>query len=94
MPFTVTRNQLREAFKEFGQILEVNMLKDERSGKLNRRGTILFERKLSCKNAVRVMDKAKFNDRIVWVEEEHLLDPDIQQTYGNNMKTRRNKKND
>ena len=56
MPFTVTRNQFKESFREFGDILEICMLKDDRSGKFNGRGTILFDRKEACKNAVKVMD--------------------------------------
>lgn len=49
------------------------MLKDDRSGKFNGRGTILFDRKEACKNAVKVMDQAKFNDRVVLVKEDEVL---------------------
>lgn len=73
MPFSVTENQFREAFKEFGKILEFELRKDERSGKPKGQGTILFERQDEAKDAIRVMDQARFNDRVVLCKEDTSL---------------------
>jgi RNA recognition motif-containing protein len=43
MPFSVTQKQLTELFSEYGQILEVLILKDERTGMPKGQGKILFE---------------------------------------------------
>jgi len=70
MPYSVTENQFREAFKEFGKILEFELKKDDRTGKSKGQGHILFERPEEAKDAIRVMDQAKFNDRVVLVKED------------------------
>lgn len=70
MPFSVTENQFREAFKEFGKVLEFELRKDERTGKSKGQGHILFEHPEEAKNAIRVMDQARFNDRVVLVKED------------------------
>ena len=67
MPFSVTENQFKEAFKEFGKVLEYELRKDDRSGKSKGQGTILFETYEEAKDAIRVMDQAKFNERVVLV---------------------------
>lgn len=56
MPFSVTENQFREAFKEFGKILEFELRKDSVTGKSRGQGTILFEHYEEAKDAVRIMD--------------------------------------
>jgi RNA recognition motif-containing protein len=68
MPFTVTENQFKEAFKEFGRILECVL--HQESGKSRGQGYILFEKQEEAKETVRVMDQAKFNDRVVLVKED------------------------
>ena len=55
MPFSVTENQFRDAFKEFGKILEFEIRKDS-FGKSTGQGTLLFERHEEAKDAIRVMD--------------------------------------
>lgn len=67
MPFSVTENQFRQAFEEFGKILEFDLRKDERTGASRGQGTILFEDFENAESAIRVMDQAKFNERTVLV---------------------------
>jgi RNA recognition motif-containing protein len=56
MPYSVTENQFKEAFKEFGKILDSEIFIDERSGQSRGQGTILFDSYEQSKQACRVMD--------------------------------------
>ena len=64
LPFSVTRQQLKEAFYDFGQIVECDIPLDERN-KSKGFGMINFNKRKDAEEAIRVMDQAKFNDRIV-----------------------------
>ena len=67
----MTENQFKEAFKEFGKTLEASLVIDDHpngTGKSKGQGFILFEKQKEADEAMRVMDQAKFNDRVVLVK--------------------------
>jgi len=63
----VDRNQLREAFKEFGKILHASVSLDER-GQSRGFGVIEYDSKEAALSATHSMDKASFNGREVVVK--------------------------
>ena len=56
--------------------MEFELYKDERSQKSRGQGIILFEHHDQAQDAVKVMDQAKFNDRVVLVKEDDLKNYD------------------
>ena len=61
------KNQLKEAFVEFGRILHSSVSLDER-GNSRGFGVIEFEAKDAAEQAIASMDKASFNGREVSVK--------------------------
>ena len=66
LPFSVSSKQLREAFRDFGDIFSCEVVKDDR-GNSKGFGIIKFTDKKAADEAIREMDQAKFNDRFVSV---------------------------
>jgi len=60
----VTKPQLEEAFQDFGNILHSEIYENDR-GQSKGYGIVLFEKEREAEEAIKVMDKAKFNDREV-----------------------------
>ena len=56
MPFSVTENQFKEAFREFGKILEARILTDSVTKLSRGQGTVLFEERSQAEEAAKVMD--------------------------------------
>ena len=67
LPHSVDKDQLKEAFKEFGRVLHASVTLDER-GSSTGYGVIEFQTKESAENAAQTMDKASFNKREVSVK--------------------------
>ena len=61
------KNQLKEAFKEFGKILHASVSLDER-GQSRGFGIIEYDTRDSAQQAAHSMDKATFNGREVVVK--------------------------
>ena len=70
MPYSVDREQLKEAFKEFGKVLHASVSLDER-GLSRGFGVIEFSTKEAADNAAKTMDKASFNKREVSVRAQY-----------------------
>ncbi len=64
LPFSVDRNQLRDAFGEFGKILHSSVSLNER-GQSRGFGVVEYETKEAAMEASQSMDKASFNEREV-----------------------------
>lgn len=64
LPFSVDRNQLRDAFSDFGKILHSSVSLNER-GQSRGFGVIEYDTKEAAVEAAQSMDKASFNDREV-----------------------------
>jgi len=62
----VSKNQLEQAFKEFGSIISSDVHMDER-GKSKGFGLIIFSRRDDAEEAIKQMDQARFNERVVTV---------------------------
>ncbi len=60
----MSKHQLKEAFKDFGSILYTEIAQDER-GKSKGYGIVCFENKRDAEESIKVMDQARFNDRVV-----------------------------
>lgn len=69
LPYSVNRHQLREAFRDFGYILDTDIPLDEK-GKSKGFGVVIFDRRRDAEKAIKLMDQAKFNDRVVHVRFE------------------------
>ena len=70
LPYSVDREQLKEAFKEFGKVLHASVSLDER-GLSRGFGVIEFSSKEAADNAAKTMDKASFNKREVSVRAQY-----------------------
>ena len=70
LPFSVDREQLKEAFREFGKVLHASVSLDER-GLSRGFGVIEFSTKEAADNAAKTMDKASFNKREVSVRAQY-----------------------
>lgn len=57
---------MREAFKDFGEIIDTEVPLDE-AGKSKGFAVVRFYRRREAEEAIKVMDSAKFNDRTVHV---------------------------
>ncbi|CDW80438.1 single-stranded g-strand telomeric dna-binding protein [Stylonychia lemnae] len=66
LPYSVSKQQLKEAFKEFGDILSTEVQHDDR-GKSKGYGIVIFSDWEAADEAIKQMDQAKFNDRTVTV---------------------------
>ena len=66
LPFSVDKDQLRGAFKEFGRVLHSSVILDER-GQSRGLGLIEYDTREAAENAAVAMDKAMFNGREVAV---------------------------
>ena len=66
LPFSVDKDQLRGAFKEFGKVLHASVSLDER-GQSRGLGTVEYDTRDAAENAAVSMDKAVFNGREVAV---------------------------
>eukprot|EP00347_Sterkiella_histriomuscorum_P022477 403338343 len=66
LPYSVTADQLRDAFLAFGKVLNAQIARDEKGGSKGY-GLIKFESSLNAENAIKAMDQAKFNGRQVTV---------------------------
>lgn len=55
LPYSVSKHQLKEAFKDFGTILYTEVMCDER-GKSKGFGQICFDSKKGAEEAIKVMD--------------------------------------
>ena len=71
LPFSVDKDQLRGAFKEFGKVLHASVSLDER-GNSRGFGVIEYEGREAAEQAVLSMDKASFNGREVSVKAPDL----------------------
>lgn len=58
---------MKEAFKDFGTIQHSEIFEDDK-GRSKGFGIVLFEKAKDAEEAIRVMDQAKFNDRVVHVK--------------------------
>jgi len=67
LPYCVDKQQLKGAFKEFGQIKHTHVNLDEK-GQSRGFGVVEFKDKEAAARAVEVMDRASFNDREVSVK--------------------------
>jgi polyadenylate-binding protein len=66
LPLNVDRYLLEKAFKDFGRINDCRVIEDD-DGESKGYGFIEFTSKDSAINAVKRMDRAKFNEREVQV---------------------------
>ena len=66
LPYSVDKEQLKNAFKEYGTILHTHVNLDEK-GNSRGFGVVEFRFKEQAEKAVEVMDKASFNNREVSV---------------------------
>lgn len=66
LPFSVSSQQLRSAFQEFGTLLEGGVMYDNRE-RSRGFGIVVYENKEDAEEAINQMDQAKFNDRLVSV---------------------------
>lgn len=71
LPYTVDRNQLREAFTEFGKILHASVSLDEK-GQSRGFGVVEYDSREAAEQSALQMDKASFNGREVTVKVEKL----------------------
>jgi RNA recognition motif-containing protein len=55
LPYSVDKNQLKEAFKDFGKITHADVVMDDR-GKSRGYGTVLFTSKKDADEAIATMD--------------------------------------
>lgn len=69
LPYSVNRHQLKEAFQDFGHIVDSDVPLDER-GKSKGFGVVTFSRRRDAEESIKVMDQAKFNERVVHVRFE------------------------
>ena len=67
LPFSVDKNQLKDAFSEFGTIVHANVSLDERKHSRGI-GFVGFTTRQAALEAAKVMDKAQFNKREVNVK--------------------------
>lgn len=65
----MSKSQLKEAFLDFGHVVDSEIPSDEKH-KSKGFGRVTFARRKDAEEAIRVMDQAKFNDRIVHVRFE------------------------
>ena len=70
LPYSVDREQLKEAFKEFGKVLHASVSLDER-GLSRGFGVIEFTSKEAADKAASTMDQASFNQRVVSVKAQY-----------------------
>ena len=64
LPYSVDKEQLKEAFKEFGKVVHASVTLNE-EGLSTGYGIVEFSTKEAAENAAKTMDKANFNKREV-----------------------------
>jgi len=67
MPWSVTWQQLKDAFKEYGSVLRADVPQDEK-GRSKGFGYVKFEREKEALKAIDGMHGAAFNGRKIQVE--------------------------
>jgi len=67
MPWSVTWQQLKDAFKEYGPVLRAEVPQDE-SGRSKGFGYVKFEKESDAMKAIDGMDGAAFNGRSIAVK--------------------------
>ena len=76
LPFSVDDEKLREFFSSFGEITEVQVIKDKFSGRSKGFGFVTFASKEDAEKAVAKMNDKEVEGRTLKVNEAKPIDPD------------------
>lgn len=76
LPFSVTQEELKKIFSEFGDITEATVISDKFSGRSKGFGFVTFAKKEDAKKAVSEMNEKEFQGRNLKVSEAKPMDPD------------------
>lgn len=68
LPWKTTEKELREAFSKFGEVEDVKVIRDRRTGKSKGFGFITFETNESAMKAKEGMNNATFGERTIKVD--------------------------
>jgi RNA recognition motif-containing protein len=70
--FDVNESDLREAFEQYGKVMEVNLIMDKRTGKTIGFGFIEMPEKEEAQKAIAEMNEMEFKGRAIKVDEAKL----------------------
>ena len=76
LPFNVDDEKLRELFSSFGEIAEVQVIKDKFSGRSKGFGFVTFASKEDAEKAIAKMNDKEVEGRTLKVNEAKPIDPD------------------
>ena len=76
LPFTVDDEKLREIFSPFGDIEEVQVIKDKFSGRSKGFGFVTFTNKEDAEKAIAKLNDKEVEGRNLKVNEAKPMDPD------------------
>ena len=76
LPFSVDDEKLREFFSSFGEITEVQVIKDKFSGRSKGFGFVTFANKEDAEKAIAKMSDKEVEGRTLKVNEAKPIDPD------------------
>ncbi len=76
LSFSVSQDQLRELFSEFGEITEVTLITDKFSGRSKGFGFIVFAKKEDAEKAIAKMNEKEIEGRELKVSKAKPVDPD------------------
>ncbi len=69
LPYSVTENELKELFSEFGEIESVNLIMDRFSGRPKGFGFIDMPNNSEADTAIKALNKSMFNGREIKVNQ-------------------------
>ena len=67
--YDVSESDLREAFEQYGKVMEVNLIMDKRTGKTKGFGFIEMPEKEEAQKAITEMNEMEFKGRVIKVNE-------------------------
>jgi RNA recognition motif-containing protein len=76
LPFSIDDDRLREIFAEFGEIEEVQVIKDKFSGRSKGFGFVTFATKEDAEKAISKLNDKEVEGRNLKVNEAKPIDPD------------------
>ncbi len=68
LPWKTTEKELKEAFSKFGEVEDVKVIRDKRTGKSKGFGFVTFESNESALKAKEGMNNTTFGDRTIKVD--------------------------
>jgi len=82
LPFSVTQDELKEAFSKFGEVTEVVLITDKFSGRSKGFGFVSFAKKDDAEKAVAEMNDKEFQGRNLKVSEAKPMEERPMRSFG------------